>query len=398
MTTFVKAAQWTSEPAKATQFYPLSAKSGTPFQHFKQDLGGWVQKSGNSRNSGKSARVTMLSIPNQNTDSTKSMSNRILILSLVSLLLHACAQQPPKPQPLPPPQKEPKPEISQPSPPVQPPEVTIQPGPAIAGREDVQAFISEMARKHGFSAAELRKTFSNVSIQQPILTAMSKPWEAKPWYAYKKLFLTDTRIQNGIAFKQRNAQALARAEAKYGVSPDIITAIIGIESAYGAKPGNYRVIDTLSTLGFDYPKRAGFFRGELEQFLLLSREEGMSPLQPIGSYAGAMGMPQFMPSSYRKLAADGDGDGKRDIWNNPADAIASVARYFSANGWKTGEPIARSIDGPDSASGKVVKLEEENGPAYWATYHNFNVIMRYNHSPLYAMAAYELSRRFAPGQ
>jgi len=326
------------------------------------------------------------------------MTNRIILLSLTALLLHACVQQPPKTPPAPPPKKEPQAETSQPGPQIQPPGPTIQPGPAIADREDVQAFIGEMSRKHGFSAAELRKTFSDVSIQQPILTAMSKPWEAKPWYAYKKLFLTDTRIQNGIAFKQRNAAALAKAEAKYGVSPEIITAIIGIESAYGAKPGNYRVIDALSTLGFDYPKRAGFFRGELEQFLLLSREEGVSPLQPIGSYAGAMGMPQFMPSSYRKLAADGDGDGKRDIWNNPADAIASVARYFSANGWKTGEPIADSINGPESATGKVVKLEEETGPAYWATYHNFNVIMRYNHSPLYAMAATELSKRLVAGQ
>lgn len=321
------------------------------------------------------------------------MTNRILILSLAALLLHACAEKPPITQPVPPPpSKQPQ---AQTTPQVQPTAPTIQPGPSIEGRADVQDFIAEMSRKHGFSAAELRKTFAQVSIQQPILTAMSKPWEAKPWYAYKKLFLTDTRIQNGIAFKQRNAQALARAEAKYGVSPDIITAIIGIESAYGAKPGNYRVIDALATLGFDYPKRAGFFRGELEQFLLLCRDEGMNPLNPIGSYAGAMGMPQFMPSSYRKLAADGDGDGKRDIWNNPADVIASVARYFHANGWKTGEPIADPISGPESGSGKVVKLEEETGPAYWSTYHNFNVIMRYNHSPLYAMAAYELSKRFA---
>jgi membrane-bound lytic murein transglycosylase B len=133
----------------------------------------------------------------------------------------------------------------------------------------------------------------------------------------------------------------------------------------------------------------------LEQFLLLCREEGISPLQPLGSYAGAMGMPQFMPSSFRRLAADGDGDGRRDIWNNPADAIASVARYFHANGWHNGQPIADSIPGPEAASGKVVKLDEETGPAYWSTYHNFDVIMRYNHSPLYAMAAYELTQQFA---
>jgi len=324
------------------------------------------------------------------------MIKRILILPALALLLHACAQQqpavqPPKPAPKPPAQAETLP----PAPEAAPAAPQIQPGPPLSGRADVEDFIAEMGRKHGFSAAELRKTFAQVSIQEPILAAMSKPYEAKPWYKYKKLFLTDTRIQNGIAFQQRNADALAKAEAKYGVSADIITAIIGIESAYGAKPGNYRVIDALATLAFAYPKRAGFFRGELEQFLLLAREEGISPLKPVGSYAGAMGMPQFMPSSFRKLAADGDGDGRRDIWNNPADAIASVARYFHANGWKTGEPIAEAIAGPDSATGKLVRLEEETGPAYWATFHNFNVIMRYNHSPLYAMAAYELSRRFA---
>ncbi len=289
---------------------------------------------------------------------------------------------------------------AQPPTPVAPapkPAIMLPPSLGMADRPDVQAFIADMGRKHGFSEAELRRVFAGAGIQPAVLKAISKPYEAKPWHAYKKLFLTDTRIQNGIAFRQRNAETLARAEAKYGVSAEIIAAIIGIESAYGAKPGNYRVIDALATLGFDYPKRAGFFRGELEQFLLLCRDEGISPLQPVGSYAGAMGMPQFMPSSFRKLAADGDGDGKRDIWNNPADAIASVARYFSANGWHSGEPIAASIAGPESTSGKVVKLEEETGPAYWTTYHNFQVIKRYNNGVLYAMAAYELSSRIGPG-
>lgn len=293
----------------------------------------------------------------------------------------------------------------------------VQAGEGIADRFEVRAFIAEMSRKHGFSEAELRRTFQSVGIQEAILAAMARPYEAKPWYAYKKLFLTETRIRGGVEFRQRNAQSLADAERKYGVSPDIVTAIIGIESSYGQKPGNYRVIDALSTLAFAYPKRSGFFRGELEQFLLLCREEGMSPLQPVGSYAGAMGMPQFMPSSYLKLAADGDGDGRRDIWNNPADAIASVARYFAANGWRNGEPVAApaglgEADGvtrlsalevaPSARSAgqlksSLVKLDEETGPAYWHGYHNFNVIMRYNHSPLYAMAAYELSRKIAAG-
>lgn len=324
-----------------------------------------------------------------------------------------------------------------PASPVPPPASVTQPapmdndpilvqGPGMAERSDVRAFIAEMSRKHGFSTAELSSVFGQVNLHEGILAAMGKPFEAKPWYAYKKLFLTDARVQGGIEFKQRNAQALADAERKYGVAPAIITAIIGVESSYGKRPGNYRVIDALATLGFGYPRRADYFRGELEQFLLLCRDEGMNPLTPVGSYAGAMGIPQFMPSSYRRLAADGDGDGRRDIWNNPADAIASVARYFAASGWKTGEPIAvpakadgvdvsgltskslkpdhavaqflslgivpdEPVNGPSRAA--LVQLQEEGGPAYWLGFHNLHVITRYNHSPLYAVAAYELSKR-----
>ncbi len=324
------------------------------------------------------------------------MNYRALGLLTASILLCSCAGQAPSGKlsapTVPPPRPEIKPKETlsvSPAPTTEsPPVVDIQ------DRPDVRSFIAEMSRKHGFGAPELRRVFAEVSIQPAILTAISKPYEAKPWYAYKKLFLTETRIQGGIDFRRRNAQALARAQLRYGVSPAIITAILGVESSYGQKPGNYRVIDALATLGFDYPKRAAFFRSELEQFLLLCREEGISPLQPLGSYAGAMGMPQFMPSSFRKLAADGDGDGRRDIWNNPADAIASVARYFSSNGWRSGEPVATSARA--GQPGKLVELEEETGPAYWVGYHNFDVIMRYNHSPLYAMAVYELSRRFGP--
>ena len=327
------------------------------------------------------------------TPSLTPMPNRIIGLFAASLLLCACVGQkpsapPPKP---PPPANEPKTQAPQPPAPSAP---LLPPSVGIDQRPDVQAFIADMSRKHGFSAADLRQVFVGAGIQPAILTAMGKPYEAKPWYAYKKLYVSEARVQNGIEFRRRNAAALARAEAKYGVSPDIVTAIIGIESAYGNRPGNYRVIDALATLSFDYPRRAAFFRSELEQFLLLCRDENISPLQPLGSYAGAMGMPQFMPSSFRKLAADGDGDGKRDIWNNPADAIASVARYFRANGWHTGEPIAEPAG--EGRQGNL-KLEEENGPAYWTTYHNFQVIKRYNNSALYAMAAYEVSRGIGLG-
>ncbi|BBL76896.1 murein transglycosylase [Methylomagnum ishizawai] len=355
------------------------------------------------------------------------MPYRRTLVPITALLLHACTAPPPsppspaRPQPTPPPATTaapiPEPTIALPEPP--PP---AQPG--ITNRAEVRAFIAEMARKHGFATAALANAFERTALQPAILDAMAKPYEAKPWYDYRKLFLTDKRIQGGLDFKAQNAAALARAESRYGVSRDIVTAIIGVESSYGAKPGKYKVIDALSTLAFAYPKRAGFFRGELEQFLLLCREEGMDYLEPVGSYAGAMGMPQFMPSSYRKLAADGDGDGKRDIWNNPADAIASVARYFSANGWHTGEPIATParVNGgaaglasknpkfshnlnewvslgaepvdpvPGNYKAGLVTLPGETGPEYWLAFHNFDTIMRYNHSPLYAMAAYELSR------
>ena len=359
-----------------------------------------------------------------------NMPSRLLFLSAVLLILHGCAGRGTDGT-----TAKPKPEAGSsttgsvtPDKPLT--ELNIASGPGIAERPDVQAFIGEISRKHGFDPKALSKVFAGVNFNQSILAAMAKPYEAKPWYSYKKLFLTDARVQGGIEFKQKNAQALADAESKYGVSQNIITAIIGVESSYGKRPGNYRVIDALSTLGFDYPKRGEFFRSELAHFLLLCRDEGMDPYQPIGSYAGAMGMPQFMPSSFRRLAADGDGDGKRDIWNNPADAIASVGRYFSQNGWQTGAPIAVSakvgegvayqglvskslkpdrplsqfvdigITPEEPVTGSpwaaLVKLEEESGPAFWLGFQNLYAITRYNHSPLYAVAAYELSKRLVP--
>jgi membrane-bound lytic murein transglycosylase B len=360
------------------------------------------------------------------------MLRRSIALIASALLLHACSSSQPGgtlPTPAP---RPPAPPVAAPStpPPAAPEAVQEAPQearPGIAGRADVRAFIAEMSRKHGFATADLAQAFDRAAIQPAIIDAMGKPYEAKPWYAYRKLFLTDKRIQGGRDFMAQYAKDFSRAEARFGVAPEIVAAIIGVESSYGQKPGKYKVIDALSTLAFAYPRRASFFRGELEQFLLLCRDEGMDYLAPVGSYAGAMGMPQFMPSSFRKLAADGDGDGRRDIWNNPADAIASVARYFSANGWHTGEPIAtpatsvgnaaslasknpklsRSFGDfaalgvqaedtqPGSLKAGLAALEGETGPDYWLVFHNFNVVMRYNHSPLYAMAAYELSHALA---
>ena len=359
------------------------------------------------------------------------MKHRTLIAALfagVGLTLSGCSTQTP-----PTPAEPAKPESARPA--VKPnastadePKILLPPAPGIAQRAEVREFIADMVAKHGFSRSELTRAFDEAGTVPAILDAMAKPYEAKPWYAYRKLFLTEKRINGGRAFLDEHAEALARAKSRYGVPPEMVTAIIGIESAYGVKPGKYRVIDSLSTLAFDYPRRASFFRGELEQFLLLCREEGLDFLSPLGSYAGAMGMPQFMPSSFRKLAVDGDGDGKRDIWTNPADAGASVANYFAKNGWHAGEPIAvparvrgdgyRDVvstkspkasytlgqlaglgvtpDEPISGGQKVglLQLAGESGPEYWITFHNFNVIMRYNHSALYAMAATELVREW----
>ena len=300
-----------------------------------------------------------------------------------------------------------------------------EPQAGIADLPAVQAFIKTMSRHQRFEAAALEKLFQQVTFQQKIIDAMNRPYEAKPWHAYRKLFLTDARIQGGVEFWKQHEGALAQAKARYGVDPQIVVAILGVETSYGKNTGNYRVIDALATLAFDYPKRADFFRKELESFLILCREEGMDALIPQGSYAGAMGLPQFMPSSFRSYAADLEGDGRRDIWNNPADAIASVARYFSVHGWKTGEAVAfpakvggeafkRSLNRdarptqtleelknlgvridaalPELTRAKLLELEGENSPEYWVTLNNFYVITRYNHSPLYAMAAHQLSQ------
>jgi len=296
----------------------------------------------------------------------------------------------------------------------------------IADRPEVRAFIQGLSTRHHFAPASLERLFRQVDIQGKVLESISRPAEAKPWRDYRKIFLTEARIQAGVNFWNAHEAALERASSRYGVAPEMIVAILGVETTYGERTGNYRVIDALATLAFDYPRRADFFRKELEHFLLLCREEGMDPLVPKGSYAGAMGFPQFMPSSYRRYAADLERDGKRDIWSNPDDAIASVANYFAANGWQSGGAVAypARVDGtpPPALLGKNLKprhsladlrrhgiatagaaptgtplvnllaLDGEAGPEYWLTLHNFLVITRYNHSPLYAMAAYQLGR------
>lgn len=296
----------------------------------------------------------------------------------------------------------------------------------IAENEDMQNFINGMVSKHGFNEAELVDVISRAKVSEVVLAAISRPAEILPWYKYRPIFLQSDRIRLGAEFMKEHQSALAKAEKAYGVPREIITAIIGVETRYGRNTGKYKVIDSLVTLAFHYPKRAGFFRGELEQFLLLTREQNLDPHKITGSYAGAMGISQFISSSYRNYAVDFDIDGKTDIWNNTADAIGSIANYFKMHGWKPGEEVAfrarqegdrylRMVNGdqsPDIRAGdlagygvypavsldpdtlvKVMRFETEGGgDEIWLGLQNFYVITRYNHSPLYAMAVFQLSR------
>jgi membrane-bound lytic murein transglycosylase B len=287
----------------------------------------------------------------------------------------------------------------------------------------VQAFSEKMQADHGFNASRVAAALGQAKFRQSIIDAITRPAEAKPWYQYRPIFLTGKRIRAGVAFWRAHAGELDAAREKYGVDPAIIVAIIGVESFYGTRAGSYPVIDSLATLAFGYPPRSDFFTSELEQFFLLTREQGLDPLQPTGSYAGAMGAPQFIASSYRHYAVDFDGDGKADIWNDWADIIGSVANYFHAHGWQAGAPVAVPAalrkghaepvaDGdlttadalrqeglffsegiPGDSKAMLVSLDNGAGddPDYWVGLENFWCITRYNHSPLYAMAAWQLS-------
>jgi membrane-bound lytic murein transglycosylase B len=294
----------------------------------------------------------------------------------------------------------------------------------VLDREAVQSFIQKMVSEHGFDTKQLNDVFSDVRVSESVLDAISRPAEALPWYQYRPIFLRDDRIRHGVRFLKKNKQVLERAEREYGVPAEVITAIIGVETRYGEQKGGYRVLDSLSTLAFDYPPRSNFFLGELEQFLLLTREQGLDPRKVKGSYAGAMGIPQFIASSYREYAVDFDGDGRIDIWDSSADAIGSVANYFKSHGWLPGGQVAvpALVSGDDyrellndglkpdidvarlpvygifpqqplgvTDSVKLLEFQLEGGEEYWLGLENFYVITRYNHSAQYAMVAYQLA-------
>ena len=290
---------------------------------------------------------------------------------------------------------------------------------------EVESFIEEMVQRHGFKRAALRRLFTRSEPQPAVIRSISAPLTARPWHEFRRLYVNEARISGGIEFWQKHAATLARASRKYGVPEEIIVATIGMETLYGRRMGEFRVLDALTTLAFDYPPRAGLFRSELEQFLLLARESGFDAAKLKGSYAGAIGWPQFLPSSYRRYAVDFDGDGKRNLAGAPTDAIGSVANYYRSFGWRTGDAIAVPAEADsgavealtrlgvkprlmvselkgrgvtptapvdESAEAALVAVEAENGPQYWLGLKNFYVITRYNRSVNYALAVHELAR------
>lgn len=306
----------------------------------------------------------------------------------------------------------------------------------ISNRKNVKQFITSMVKSEGFDKAELTALFKQVEIKPKIIDAMNRPAEGVlPWYKYRGIFLKKDRINGGIEFWQKNQDTLAAATKKYGVPSEIIVAIIGVESKYGRHKGKFRVMDAISSLAFDFPRRSKFFTRELKEYLLMTREENIEPLSILGSYAGAMGKPQFIPSSYRSYAVDFNGDGQRDLINSTEDVIGSVANYFKRHHWQTGKPVIvkaklktynaktikklvkkgikphsslnvfakkdivsrQKIDTNSKAA--LIELEYKKGKKqYWLGLKNFYVITRYNHSQLYAMAVYQLSQEILKGR
>jgi membrane-bound lytic murein transglycosylase B len=289
-----------------------------------------------------------------------------------------------------------------------------------------EAFVAQTAKESGIPAAEIERWLADAKYQQSIINAITRPAEGKPWRDYRPIFLTDKRIADGRAFLARNRDELLRIQQRTGVPPEYVTAIIGVETSYGGNTGSYRVLDALYTLGFFYPKREEFFRGELAHLFPLARDERLDLATLRGSYAGAMGWGQFIPSSYRNYAVDGDGDGRRDLVGSQSDAMASVANYFKAHGWRAGQPVVARAQADAGAApfapatleakytlddlaargyratgpvpalpATLVTLEGAQGTEHWFGFNNFYVITRYNRSPLYAMAVHQLAEAIA---
>lgn len=288
---------------------------------------------------------------------------------------------------------------------------------------EVETFIRVMKATHGFDEGWLRRTLSEVKPLAGVQRAIAAPSTAKPWHEFKPLFVDRQRIENGVKFWNEHAELLARAQERFAVPASIIVAIIGVETRYGRMTGGFAILDALYTLGFHSDNRPAFFRDELEQFFLLARDQNWDVTKPKGSYAGAMGWPQFMPSSYRRYAIDFDGDGRVDLWNSPADVIGSVASYMREFGWKDGAPVVapavvdgdpapliglgltpeftvaqwrmRGVDAKnpvdDALLAALFRLDLIDGPLFMLGFENFHTILHYNRSRHYAMAVYELA-------
>ncbi len=317
----------------------------------------------------------------------------------------------------------------------QPPERPVAPtsvtDPAIPREQRIEAFVDYAVQTYQADPAFVRSVLAQAQYQQKIIDAMTRPAEAvKPWRDYRPIFMTDARIEGGRAFYAANRDALDRIAAETGVPAEYIVAIIGVETSYGKITGNYRVVDALYTLSFDFPKRAPFFAGELAQLFALGKAEPQLDILALkGSYAGAMGMGQFMPSSYRLWGKDGDGDGQRDLLTHLPDVFASIANYFVVHGWQRGGPVVaraeRAADGVDfvpdgldpvyplaalaargyrpltgepiAEGATLLSLDGELGKEYWLGYRNFYVITRYNRSPMYALAVHQLAQAIRAG-
>lgn len=298
-----------------------------------------------------------------------------------------------------------------------------------------EEFAARAAEEYQLDQQQVIELLGDARFKQSIVDAMTRPAEGKPWYKYRPIFITDKRIKGGVEFWRENEALITKASEQFGVDPQVIVAIIGVETFYGRITGSYRVLDALATLSFYYPDtgndRSGFFSKELMEFVLLGSEEGLPLREVEGSYAGAMGLGQFMPSSYREYAVDLDGDGRRDLWTSLADVIGSVANYLHRHGWQLGQPVTVAAEVADDADmdlvsrrnlkpaktvaelevagftpatavaedlpAAVTRLEQEDGQSYWITFKNFYVITRYNRSPLYAMAVNDLSEAILAG-
>jgi membrane-bound lytic murein transglycosylase B len=294
-------------------------------------------------------------------------------------------------------------------------------------RADVRAFSEEMQKKHGFDAAWIDGVLADAVSQPKIIERISKPAEkVLTWHQYRALMLTEERTAAGVQFWTEHRDRLAAIECETGVASHVIVGILGVETYFGRITGKDRVLDALATIAFDYPPRSAYFRRELEEFLLLAREEQFDIATLQGSYAGAMGRAQFMPSSYRAFTVDGDGDGRRDLWGSWDDVIASIANYLAEHGWRAGEPVVAPaalwfpvapglVPGPlapdttvkalldrglafettlaDQAPALFIRVDGDNGPELRAGFHNFGVITKYNRSILYGLAVNDLGRR-----